>query len=116
MGRSNRCEEKVINLLRYVSILFLSIFMLLAVTQSVDNLFHSFIVLCENEYFLIPNLHGSFINVTSCPLVLLPLISFRNDLWTFCYWFVCPSGLFEAPLSNRPGAQSFYLCKQCQKV
>ena len=32
-------------------------FTLLAVTQSVDNLFHSLIVLCENEYFLIYNLH-----------------------------------------------------------
>ena len=31
--------------------------MLLAVTQSVDNLFHSFIVLCENEYFLISNMN-----------------------------------------------------------
>ena len=30
---------------------------MLAVTQSVDNLFHSLIVLCENEYFLISNLH-----------------------------------------------------------
>ena len=29
----------------------------LAITQSVDNLFHSLIVLCENEYFLISNLH-----------------------------------------------------------
>ena len=28
------------------------------------------IVLCENEYFLITNLHGSFINATSSPLVL----------------------------------------------
>ena len=37
--------------------LVLSIVTLLAVTQSVDNLFHSFIVLCENEYFMISNLH-----------------------------------------------------------
>ena len=35
----------------------LNIFMLLAVTQSIDNLVHSYIVLCENEYFLISNLH-----------------------------------------------------------
>ena len=33
--------------------------MLLAVTQSVDNWFYSFIVLCENYYFLISNLHCS---------------------------------------------------------
>ena len=39
------------------STLFLNIFTLLAVTQSVDNLFHSFIVLCENECFLMSNLH-----------------------------------------------------------
>ena len=37
--------------------LVLNIFTLLAVTQSVDNLFNSFIFLCENEYFLISNLH-----------------------------------------------------------
>ena len=37
--------------------LFLNIFTLLAVTQSVDSLFHSFIVLCENECFLMSNLH-----------------------------------------------------------
>ena len=42
---------------RDVSTLFLNIFTLLAFTQSVDNLFNSFIVLCENEYFLISNLH-----------------------------------------------------------
>ena len=44
-------------LLRYVSTVFLNLFTLLAVTQSVDNLFHSFIVLCENEFFLISNIH-----------------------------------------------------------
>ena len=44
-------------LLRYVSTLLLNIFTLLAVTQSVDNLFHSFIVLCEKECFLMSNLH-----------------------------------------------------------
>ena len=35
----------------------LNTFTLLAFTQSVDNLFHSFIVLCENEYFLMSNQH-----------------------------------------------------------
>ena len=52
----------------------LDIFMLLAFIQSADNLFHSFIVLCENEYFLISNLHLPFTNVTSCPLVLLSFL------------------------------------------
>ena len=36
---------------------FKNIFTLLAFTQYVDNVFYSFIVLCENEYFLMSNLH-----------------------------------------------------------
>ena len=36
-----------VTFLRCLSTLFFNIFMLLAVTQSVDQLFHSFIVLCE---------------------------------------------------------------------
>ena len=36
---------------------FSNLFMLLAFTQSVDNVFSSFIVLSENEDFLISNLH-----------------------------------------------------------
>ena len=35
----------------------INIFTQLAFIQSVDNLFHLFIVVCENEYFLIYNLH-----------------------------------------------------------
>ena len=54
-----------------MSILFLNILTLLAPTQSADNLFHSFTVLCENENFLISSLHCFFANVTPCPLVLL---------------------------------------------
>ena len=46
--------------LRYTSILFLNILTLLARTQSADNLFHSFTVLCENEYVLISSLHCLF--------------------------------------------------------
>ena len=42
--------------LTYVSTLFLNIFKLLAVRQSVDNLFHS-LILYEKEYFLISNRH-----------------------------------------------------------
>ena len=38
-----------------MSILFLNILTLLACTQSVDNLFHTLMVLWENEYFLTPN-------------------------------------------------------------
>ena len=44
-------------LLRYLPLLFLNIFTLLTFTQSIDNLFHLFTVLFENEYFLIFNLH-----------------------------------------------------------
>ena len=54
-----------------MSILFLNILTLLAPTQSADNLFHSFTVLCENENFIISSLHCFFSNVTPCPLVLL---------------------------------------------
>ena len=54
-----------------MSILFLNILTLLVRTQSADNLFHSFTVLCENENFLISSLHCFFANVTPCPLVLL---------------------------------------------
>ena len=39
-------------LTRYLSILFLNILTLLACTHSSDNLFHTLMVLCENENFL----------------------------------------------------------------
>ena len=41
---------------RYLSILFLTILTLLACTHSSDNLFHTLMVLCENENFLTSNL------------------------------------------------------------
>ena len=53
-----------------MSILFLNILTILAPTQSADNLFHSFTILCENENFLISSLHWFFAYVTPCPLVL----------------------------------------------
>ena len=56
----------------YLSILVLNIFTLLALTQSFGSLFHSFITLCEKEYFFMSNLHCSLTNVALCPLVLLP--------------------------------------------
>ena len=65
-------------LLRYVSKLSLIVFTVLVVTQFVDNLFHSFIVLCENEYFLISNLNRSFANFTPSSLVLLSFLSEKN--------------------------------------
>ena len=70
--------------LRYMSILFLNILTLLAPTQSADNLFHSFTVLCENENFLISSLHCFFANVTPCPLVLLSSLTVKKY---FCQYF-----------------------------
>ena len=63
-------------LTRYLSILFLNILTLLACTHSSDNLFHTLMVLCENENFLTSNLLCFFTRVKLCPLViLLSLIS-----------------------------------------
>ena len=63
---------------KYLSILFLNIFTLLALTQSFGSLFYSFITLCEKEYFLMSNLHCSLTNAALCPLVLLPSLSLKN--------------------------------------
>jgi len=41
-----------------MSILCLNILTLLPPTQSADNMFHSFTVLCESENFLIYSLHA----------------------------------------------------------
>ena len=56
---------------RYLSILFLNILTLLACTHSSDNLFHTLMVLCENENFLTSNLLCFFTRVKLCPLVIL---------------------------------------------
>ena len=60
-------------LTRYLSILFLNILTLLACTHSSDNLFHTLMVLCENENFLTSNLLCFFTRVKLCPLVILLL-------------------------------------------
>ena len=65
--------------LRYLLILFLNMFTVLAFSKSVVQLIKSFIVLCENEYVLIYNLHSSFTDVSSCPLVIVASISEKND-------------------------------------
>ena len=63
-------------LTRYLSILFLNILTLLACTHSSENVFHTLMVLWENENFLTSNLLCFFIRVKLCPLViLLSLIS-----------------------------------------
>ena len=60
----------------YLSILLLNILTLLACTHSAGNLFHTLMVLCENENFLTSNLICFFTKVKLCPLViLLSLIS-----------------------------------------
>ena len=56
---------------RYLSILFLNILTLLACTHSSDNLFHTLMVLCENENFLTSNILCFFTRVKLCPLVIL---------------------------------------------
>ena len=58
--------------------IFVNIFTLPEFTQTVDNLFNSFILLFENECLLISNLHWSFSNVTSCPFVTLCFLSEKN--------------------------------------
>ena len=75
--------------LRYMSIFFLNTLTLLAPTQSADHLFYSFIVLYENENFLISSLHCFFANVTPCPLVLLSFLT-ENQLFRsiFSYPFI----------------------------
>ena len=42
------------------------------------SLFYSFITLCENEYFLVSNLHCSLTNAALCPLVLMSSLCLKN--------------------------------------
>ena len=49
-------------------------------TQSADNLFHSFTILWENEYFLTSNLLCPFTSARSCPLVVLPVFILKDIL------------------------------------
>ena len=52
-GKPRQRWEMDTALIRYLCILFLNIFTLLALTQSFGSLFHSFITLCDDEYFLV---------------------------------------------------------------
>ena len=67
-------------LTRYLSILFLNILTLLACTHSSDNLFHTLMVLCENENFLTSNLLCFFTRVKLCPLVILLSLIWKKRL------------------------------------
>ena len=69
------CTPPLLGICRFF---FYSILTILGPTQSADNLFHSFTVLCENENFLISNLHGFFANVTPCHLVCLSSLTEKN--------------------------------------
>ena len=80
-----------------MSNLFLNILTLLAVIQSVDNLLHSFTILCENEYFLISNLHCSFTNFTSCPHVLLTFLREKNIIISINISY--PFNILKTPLN-----------------
>ena len=77
-------------LTRYLSILFLNILTLLACTHSSDNLFHTLMVLWENETFLTSNLLSFFTRVKLCHLViLLSLISkkkVRTNIFITIYY------------------------------
>ena len=65
-------------LTRYLSILFLNIFTLLACTHSSDNLFHTLMVLCENENFLTSNL----------------ITRYNIQTWQTCFGRSCAAGRF----------------------
>ena len=69
-------------LTRYLSILFLNILTLqvLACTHSSDNLFHTLMVLCENENFLTSNLLCFYTRVKLCPLVILISLIWKKRL------------------------------------
>ena len=43
-----------------------------------DSLFHSFITLCENDYFFMPDLHYSLTTAALCVLDILPSFSLKN--------------------------------------
>ena len=58
----------------------LNILTLLECTQLAGNLFHSFKVLWEKEFFLKSNLLSPFNSVKSCPLVILPVLILKNIL------------------------------------
>ena len=70
-------------LTRYLSIIFLNILTLLAYyTHSSDNVFHTLMVLCENENFLTSHLLCFFTRVKLCPLVILISLISRKKIRT----------------------------------
>ena len=99
-------------LTRYLSILFLNILTLLACTHSSDNLFHTLMVLCENENFLTEGFY-------TFSKVCLQFFSFLNvffsrlfyDNITFQHLFIiikCPAELnFDCKILIRSVPSTF---------
>ena len=77
-------------------------------------MFHSLIVLCENEY-LIFNLNLSFTNFTSCPLVLLSFLSEKKTfLSIFSYPFNILTTSILSPLNRLVSRLLNHLMASCQ--
>ena len=80
--------------------MLLNILILLECTQSADNLFHSFTVLWETEYFLKSSLLYLSTSVKSCPLVISTVLILTNILGSIFSWpltifflkkpYICP--------------------------
>ena len=66
--------------------MFLNIISSIAWTHAVDNVFHTLMVIWENEYFLTTNLLCSFTSVKLCRLViLLSLIQIKENYNQYVY-------------------------------
>ena len=61
--------------------MFFNLLTLLACTQSVDTLFHTLMVLWENEYFLTSNLLCFFTSVKLCLLVIVNCLNFGTKYY-----------------------------------
>ena len=63
-----------------MSVLFVNIVTLLALTQSVENMFYSFVFSFKNEYFFVSSLQFVFTNAVLCPLRLQCVIKFEEGI------------------------------------
>ena len=80
-----------------MSILFLNI-----LTLSADNLFHTFMILWEDEYFPTSNLLCCFTSVKLCPLVITVFYLLKTILESIFAWpFHVLNTSIWAPLSLR---------------
>ena len=90
-----------------MSTLFLNIFTLLAVTQSVDNLFHSFINLCENECFQYP------IYIDEEQQMMMNLTPLQSEVSVGTYKFARP--LIIVACATQEKYVVYISCSQCPK-